>query len=358
MSKVKERFPFDLLFLLTLAVGLCYLSYLILKPFLTPIAWAAVLTIVFYPLNDYLVRRFKNALLAASVSLAVVMLLIVGPFFSLGFVLVSDLSSFAASMQEAKGKTVQEILRAPVISGVMKQVEAVTGKDEVWFEAKLIENLQTIATTVAGKASAGLMNIMSFVANFVLMALTSFFLFMDGRKFVVRAGDYLPLTKAQRELLGRLTRDIIFSTMYGGVVVALAQGLVGGVTYALLGLPSPVLWGAAIAIMSFVPMVGTAIVWVPMAAFLLFTGSYVQAIILIIVGVGVIGLMDNVLKTMIIGSRTTLPTLVIFFSALGGIKFMGMIGLILGPLVFALFFAVCEMLKCQGACDSDSESVS
>lgn len=133
--------------------------------------------------------------------------------------------------------------------------------------------------------------------------------------------------------------------MYGGVTVAAAQGIIGGVLFGVLGIPSPVLWGLAMFIASFVPMVGTFIVWGPAAGYLFFQGLYLKGIILVLLSIFAISSIDNVIRPLIMKGKTKMPVIAIFFSILGGVKVFGFIGLIVGPLVFALFVSVFEILR-------------
>jgi len=140
-------------------------------------------------------------------------------------------------------------------------------------------------------------------------------------------------------------RDIVISTLYGGVAVSIAQGTIAGFTFFILGISNPAIWGLATSIASFVPIVGASSVWVPATIYLFITGEILKGVALAMVGIFGISLIDNILKPIIIGGRTRMPILVIFFSILGGIKLFGLIGLIIGPLVLALFVSVIEIFR-------------
>lgn len=130
-----------------------------------------------------------------------------------------------------------------------------------------------------------------------------------------------------------------------GVTVAIAQAIMGGIAFSLLSVPSPVLWGFAMFIASFVPLLGTFAIWGPVAVYLFFKGMILNSIILAIVGVVAISSVDNIIRPLIIRGKMQMPTLAIFFSILGGIKVFGFIGFIMGPLVLALFISVIQMLQ-------------
>jgi predicted PurR-regulated permease PerM len=183
------------------------------------------------------------------------------------------------------------------------------------------------------------------LVDFIIVIFTTFFLLKDGPSLLSKAKDYMPFSKEQKEKLAGQIKDMIVSTVYGGVIVAILQGLLGGIAYSFLNIEAPVMWGIAMSIMSFVPLVGTFAIWGPTAIYLAITGDYVHGIGLFLFGVFVISMVDNILKPLIIGSRTKMPTIIILFSVLGGIKFFGMIGLIMGPLITAVFISVIEIFR-------------
>lgn len=191
----------------------------------------------------------------------------------------------------------------------------------------------------------GLGNAMTVIVDFIIMAFTIFFLLKDSSAFLNKIRDYMPFSEEQKDRLGAQINDIIVSTIYGGVVVALIQGIIGGISYALLGVKSPVLWGLSTAVASFIPLLGTFTVWGTMCVYFFLVGATGKALILMLVGVFGISMVDNILKPLLIGARTRMHILAIFFSVLGGINLFGLIGLIMGPLVVALFLSVLEIFR-------------
>ncbi len=155
----------------------------------------------------------------------------------------------------------------------------------------------------------------------------------------------MPFSNAHRERLARQIKDIVISTIYGGIIVALVQGLIGSFTFGLLGLRSPILWGLAISMSSFLPVVGSAIIWVPTALWLLLKGSVATGLVMLSVGIFAIAVVDNVMRPILIRGRLRMPLLVIFFSVFGGIQLFGLIGLVMGPLVLGVFVSVVDIFK-------------
>jgi predicted PurR-regulated permease PerM len=327
-----------------LVVILGYLVYLILKPFLITLTWAIVFAIVFYPMYAFLLRYVKVEMIAATISLIIIMLIILGPFSYLSFLLIHEVLDIVSRINK---ENIDSLMNTEVYSrvmGLVERIQSLAGDDAKGAEG-LAASLRNIGQRVIVTLSTGLLNIVETLFDFVLMLFALFFFLKDGPKFLSALRNYLPFAEGDRVRLIRRVKDMIVSTVYGGVLVAIIQGSLGGIAFYLLGTTSPVLWGSAMTISSFLPWIGTLIVWGPMAVYLLLQGSYIKGIILIIYGGLVIGSVDNVVRPMIISGRTKMPTLPIFFSVLGGIKLFGLIGLIMGPLVMALFVSVFDIFR-------------
>jgi predicted PurR-regulated permease PerM len=327
-----------------LVVILGYLVYLILKPFLITLTWAIVFAIVFYPMYAFLLRYVKVEMIAATISLIIIMLIILGPFSYLSFLLIHEVLDIVSRINK---ENIDSLMNTEVYSrvmGLVERIQSLAGDDAKGAEG-LAASLRNIGQRVIVTLSTGLLNIVETLFDFVLMLFALFFFLKDGPNFLSALRNYLPFAEGDRVRLIRRVKDMIVSTVYGGVLVAIIQGSLGGIAFYLLGTTSPVLWGSAMTISSFLPWIGTLIVWGPMAVYLLLQGSYIKGIILIIYGGLVIGSVDNVVRPMIISGRTKMPTLPIFFSVLGGIKLFGLIGLIMGPLVMALFVSVFDIFR-------------
>jgi predicted PurR-regulated permease PerM len=337
-----NRFYIFTLIILSLILG--FLVYLVLKPFLTPIAWAVVLSIVFYPLYAFFRKHIKWKSFAAAITLIVILVIILGPFSYLSFLLAKELKEVAAYIE--KGELgLEGILKDPRVSWLLERVKSILNIENVDIGNLLAENLSNMGKQLVGKITAGVRNVVATLLNFIFMALAIFFFIRDGSDFMTRIRDYLPFSEEQKDRLERQIKGMVISTIFGGVVVALVQGLMAGTAFYFLDVPSPVIWGTAVAIMSFVPVLGTFSIWGSVVVYLFLKGAIVKGFILILIGMFGISLVDNILKPIIIGGRTKMPTLLIFFSVLGGIKLFGLIGLIIGPLVMALFISVFEIFR-------------
>jgi predicted PurR-regulated permease PerM len=182
---------------------------------------------------------------------------------------------------------------------------------------------------------------------FVIFAM--FLLFRDGDRIVARIPDLLPFERARSEALLARVRDVIYGSVYGGVVIAVVQGALCGGIFWILGIPSAALWGMVTVVTSVLPVVGAAGVWAPGAVYLAATGHWTRAIILAVFGTAVISTVDNFLRPRLVGDRVGLSELVMFFSLLGGLQVFGVLGIVLGPVLFAIAGAILDVLSDETA---------
>lgn len=329
--------------MLALVLVLGYLSYLILRPFLTPLGWAIVFSIVFFPVYRFILRFLKWSSLASAVTVILVCVLILGPFSYFAYLLTVELSNVSIAPLNLQG--VSKALNNPAIQPALKKILPFLDITKAQLQISVVKSLSGLGERLLQYLPGRISDVAGAAANFGLMAFALFFFLRDGPQFLMRIAEYAPIPHRHREKLTRQVKDIVISTIYGGIVVAMAQGIIGAIAFALLSVHSPILWGLAISIASFIPIVGSAIVWVPAVLILLFKGFILEGLILAVVGVLGIGMVDNVLRPIIIQGRLRMPLLAIFLSVLGGIELFGLIGLVMGPLVLAVFVSVVDIMR-------------
>ncbi|MCG6536129.1 MAG: AI-2E family transporter [Syntrophales bacterium LBB04] len=329
--------------LIVLIIFLSYLAYLVLVPFFSPLTWAAVLAIVFYPVYRFILRYLKRPSLAALATVAAVLIVILGPLSYLSFLLVGELQDLATSGLTVEGMGL--LYRHSFIQDIANRVLPIFHLDEQQALTYLTNGLSNLSKQLLHRIPAGLGNVMGAFVNFSIMAFVLFFFFKDGSTYVSRVLEYLPFSERNKGHLSNQTKEVIVSTIYGGVVVAVAQGIVGSIGYFSVGMPTPLLWGLATAITSFIPFIGSHIVWVPMCIYLLGTGHVPKAVILAAVGTFGIGLVDNVVRPLFIRGRAKMSFLLTFIAVLGGIEAFGLIGIIVGPLIIALYISLIAIVK-------------
>jgi predicted PurR-regulated permease PerM len=207
----------------------------------------------------------------------------------------------------------------------------------------LLKNLNQISTFIFNQTTTLLRGFSSFVVGFFFTLLSLYYLFKDGSHLFGRLKEIVPLPSRERDLLIQRFNDMIYATIYGGILIAMIQGLLGGLSFWVLGLPSPIFWGTAMALLSFIPIGGTALIWVPAAIILLIEGAVLKGFILLGLGVFVISMVDNLLRPFFISTRTNIHPLLLFFAVLGGVQAFGLIGFVAGPLIATLFLTLIEI---------------
>jgi predicted PurR-regulated permease PerM len=331
---------------LLLAVTLAF--FWLIRGFLQPIFWAVALGIVVYPLHARLQRRLHDRkALAAIISVVIVVIVVILPLIGLGAAVANEGAALYERLQTG-GLGIDGIFsrvqqRLPQVTALIERV----GADP----ARLEEQAQSAAVTVSRAIAERALSIGSGTLRgtifFFLMLYLLFFFLRDGPRILDALIRALPLgDQRERHLLGRFA-EVSRATIKGTLVVGLVQGTIGGVAFAVLGISAPVLWGTVMALLSILPVVGTALVWLPASIFLIVSGQIFGGVALIIVGVFVIGLTDNLLRPILVGRDTQLPDYVILLSTLGGLAGFGLAGIVIGPTIAAFFLSIWQMAEAE-----------
>lgn len=344
---VKRRITLG--FLLLLAGFTLYLCYIIFYPFLRPLLSAVVIAVVFFPINARLARLVASPSLAALISTILVVFILVIPAVFIGIALTREatfLYNFLDQRSEESGGLSPYLMQ--LIERPLDWIGQYVDVSQVNIGAWLRSRLQQISGFLVTEVGTLLGNLTSFLVNTAITLFTLFFLFREGRSMRRRAAAVLPLSPEQIDRLFTGIENTIIATVYGGIVVAIAQGALTGLALWALGIHSPVLWGVVAAVFALLPLVGTAVVWVPAALYLFATGAWIKALILIAWGAGVVGTVDNILRPYLISGRVQMHTLLIFFSVFGGVQAFGFLGLFVGPVILAITITVLGMLRDEG----------
>ena len=338
-----------LVFILFLTFLSIYLLYTILSPFLSSIIWAILLAMIFYPLFKKLQRLLKKKeFLSALIMTLLVLIIIVLPFTLLMISLASEVVDVYHRVEEMiKTGQLQAYLERmkglPILKWILAKLGQYIDLSQTDPLPLLLKNLKQISTFIFNQTTTLLKGFSTFIAGFFFTLLSLYYLFKDGSRFFKGLKEIIPLPSQERDLLIQRFKDMIYATLYGGILIAMIQGLLGGLSFWILGLPSPIFWGTAMALLSFIPIGGTALIWAPAALLLLIGGAILKGLILLGVGVFVISMVDNLLRPFFISSRTNIHPLLLFFAVLGGIQAFGLIGLVAGPLVATLFLTMIEI---------------
>jgi len=312
---------------------LLYLVFRIFQPFLVPLGWAGVFVVFFYPWHMRLEKRFGPTRGAALSTLLVTLILIV-PALLVMTAFVREGIEAARHFEQVRREE-----QTPIIAHLQQgwewlrqRIPLPADKDPAEF---LRQSAQAIGGFLALRAGAVLKNIAIFFFDLFVLVFAMFFLFRDAGSILAGLRSLLPFDEAHRERMMMQSRDLIFASVTASLIVAVVQGAVGGLAFAILGIGSPVFWGVIMAFFSLVPLLGTWIIWVPASIWLMVDGHLWKGIALLVVGAGVVSSVDNFLRPWLLTGRAQLNALLVFIGVLGGISVFGLLGLVLGPIVIA-----------------------
>ena len=317
-----------------------WLAFRIVRPFLVEIGWAVVLAICLDPIRVRLLPRLGPTRTALVLTLAVVVLLVI-PVAFVGTAVVQQggpAVSYVEEQLRSGGGAASWFhqawewarARAPFLPTEQEAIAGVTA------------SIGKAAQFVAGQAGGLLKGAANFLFTLVITLAVLFFMIRDAPMLERGLRRVLPFGPEQNERLLVITSDLVSASVTATLAIAALQGIIGGVTFALLGIPMAVLWGTMMAIFALLPLVGAALVWAPAAIWLALSGSLVKGIVLAAVGVLVLGNVDNVVRPLLLAGKSQMNTLVLIISLMGGVSAFGFIGIVLGPLVAALLTALVE----------------
>lgn len=319
---------------------------LVLEEYAVAIFWGVVFAIVFAPLHRKLLMRMPNKpTLAALATLLISLVMVILPLSLIGLSLIKETAAIydrISSGNLSAGNYVEQVFNAlpSWLTPWMEKLHLGTLEE---IQTKL-SNIALQASKLAATKAVGLgQNTLGFVVGFGVMLYLIFFLLRDGKELVARIWAATPLAPEHKRELAIKFITVIRATVKGNLAVAAAQGALGGLIFWILGIQGAVLWAVVMAFLSLLPAVGAGLVWGPVAIYFLATGAVTKGLILAAYGVLVIGLVDNVLRPLLVGKDTKMPDYVVLISTLGGMALFGLSGFVLGPAIAALFMAAWEL---------------
>ncbi|MBW2145728.1 MAG: AI-2E family transporter [Deltaproteobacteria bacterium] len=340
---------FHLIFFLFVA-AILYLTYRIFEPFAGSIFLAALIAIIFYPVYRRLhglFPRWQNATAMLSILLVTVMVII--PTIYLLLALGNELITMYQSLEkQVRRGGIEFLLRMrdhPSVAPILEYARQYINVSTLDFESVALDLIRKLSGWAARQSSQIFARFAIFIFNLFITLFTLFFFFRDGPRLINWIRTLLPLTEEQKSFISSRLTVLINATMRAGLIIAFVQGMIGGLTFFFLGLPQPIFWATVMSALSLLPFVGAWLVWIPAGIYLILTSTLLKAVILFGVGMFAIGLVDNFLRPFLIGGSTKLHTMLVFFSALGGLKVFGVMGLALGPIVVVLCITLVNIVQ-------------
>lgn len=327
---------------LGLVLGVSIAFALVIEPFFAAILWGVIAAILFSPVNRALLDRMpgrRNS--AAGITLLLIVAVVILPAIVLGVALVQEATLFYGKVES--GQINIPMMFDKFQASLPDWASGLLARVGITNFATVREMLgQGIANSFRSLAGQVLQIGQSAFSFFVALSVTlylTYFLLRDGPDLAARLDRAAPLRATHRRALMQQFVIVVRATIKGSIVVAIAQGMIGGIAFWALGIPGALLWGVLMACFSLIPAVGTGLVWVPVALYLLATGAVAKGIILIACGVFVIGMIDNLLRPILVGRDTRIPDYVVLITTLGGLELFGVNGIVIGPVIAALFIA-------------------
>jgi predicted PurR-regulated permease PerM len=316
--------------------ALLYLVFLVVQPFLTPLGWAAVLAIVFYPMHERCTRRWGSSRSAALTTLASAVLVIVP--------LILVMSAF---LREAIGGAadLQHAFEQGQFAWIQRAWRSLDQRlPETWsvnLATLVADGGRRLAVIVAAQSGSLLKNVAGFIFGLIVALFATFFFLRDSKTIVTYVRRLLPFEEPMRERLIVQTRDLVSMSVTASGIIAALQGLLGGIVFALVGIDAPVFWGVVMAFFCLIPL-GAWVVYLPAAVLLALEGSIGRAAIVAGLGVGIVSAVDNVLRPLLMSGGTSMNGLLILIALLGGVQVFGVLGLVLGPILVATALALLD----------------
>ena len=340
-QKLYQKAFFTIIFLTLIAI-----SFLIIKPFLTALLTGIIFSYIFYPFYKKILNKIPNKNASAFIASILVVIIITMPL----FLILNTISKEAYTtyiLSRQKSSNVQ------LLSSECQTVDKPACRLLNYFAEKannpqikyyLDTTIKGATTRITGKIADILVSVPVFMLHMFITLFVMFFLFKDGHLLINKVERLLPLKEKHRDKVIKKLNDMTFAVIYGSIVIAIIQGTLGGIGFFLLGLPTPLLWGLVMIFASFIPYIGSSIIWLPASLLLILNGyedptSIVKGVILIIYGVFVVGTIDNILKPKIIGEKGGLHPVLVLLGVVGGLQFFGFIGVMVGPILLALLVA-------------------
>jgi len=338
-SDLYRKSIFTLIFLVLITV-----SFLIVKPFLTAVLTGIIFSYIFYPVYSRIHKKIASKNISSLITSILVILVITLPLF---FILNTISKEAYTTYLLSKQKFTSGQFSAPCepfdkpICKISNYISDKTNDPQIkyYFDT----TIKNATTKITENISDILFSIPIFVLDSFIMLFVMFFLFKDGKILVDKVEKILPLKIKYRKHVFKILNDMAYAVIYGSIIIAIIQGTLGGIGFAIFGLPSPLLWGLVMIFASLIPYIGSSIIWFPAALILIFNGYInletnliIKGVLLMLYGIFLIGTIDNILKPKIIGSKGGLHPVLVLLGVVGGLNFLGFIGVIVGPIILAM----------------------
>lgn len=344
MIQIKKE-DYSKYFFILFVILMVGLVFLVIKPFISPILASIFLSYIFYPFYNWIKKKIKNKNISALIVSSIIILLLLVPlFFIINTITREAYINYITSKQKLLkiGELFKNCDPKNPFCGFINYIGDFLEQPKVQYP--LHNTIEKVTSYVIDNASNLVFSIPKFVLNFFVMIFTMFYLLKDGPVILNNIKKVLPLRDIYKRHLFEKFGEVTFAIIYGYVIVAIIQGILGGIGFFIFGVPSPLIWSIVMVFAALIPFIGTAIIWFPSALFKLFTGisagnigETIGGLLFILYGLIIISSVDNVIRPKIIGDKAKVHPVLILIGVLGGLYLLGSVGIVAGPLILALF---------------------
>ncbi len=330
---------------------LLVISILMLWPFLKPIATSALLSILVMPLFRTLKKGLRSRTISASICIFIIVIFIFLPTIFISYQLIKEAQDLAVYVKNAilQDNFVESLKNSLTNNHYLAKSLEIAKEQLHKFELDIYNSayqaLETTAKYLASNSILFAKNLIWFIVEIFIMFATTFFMLRDSDKLIQFIRELSPFTKDETQKLFNRIKATVKAAILGSILVSIIQGIMGGFAFWLLGLPSPLFWGVLMIIVGIMPVVGPSTVWIPAAIILAINGEILKAIILVLWGSIVMGIVDNLLRPIFVSKGSDFHPLLAFFSIFGGVILMGPIGFFLGPIILSMALTTLEFVK-------------
>lgn len=332
----------NIYFFFVILLGISVLTFFLFKPFLSAIMTAAILATTFHGSYDYLTKKTGRKNLSSILNCILVLFVIVLPSITIIGLVANEINGVYHKMVDGNGFYQNKI--GLTIETFKNSIFAQTmNLDKFFDQNQIADTVQKISNGIFGIIQKIYQNVIASTIWVFVMFFTLYYFFVESKNILKKMMYLSPIKDEYEEILTKKFSSMVRATLKGTVIVGLVQGILGGIMFAVAGVPSAVIWGIVMVVLSVIPAFGAGLVWAPVGVAMLLTGHIWQGLFILLFGGLVISLIDNFLRPKLVGKDTEIHPLLVFFATLGGIAYFGFIGFIIGPVLMALFLALWDI---------------
>lgn len=332
----------NIYFFFIILLGITVATFFLFKPFLSAIVMAAVLAATFHSPYQYLVKKTKHPHVSSLLTCLLVLFVIVLPVLAVTGLVANEVNGVYQRIVAEDNFYQNHIVNYLDIFKNSKFAKSIN-LDNFFDQGQISKTAERISSGALAFFQAVYQNVVGAAIWIFVMFFTLYYFLVESKTIIKKIMYLSPLKDEYESVLNKKFSSMVRATLKGTLIIGVIQGLLGGIMFAIAGVPSFVIWGIIMIVLSIIPAIGSGLVWAPVGIIMIFTGNVWQGIFILIFGSVVISSIDNILRPKLVGGDTAIHPLLVFFATLGGIISFGIMGFIIGPVIMALFLALWDI---------------